>query len=484
MLETFNKTGPPIVKPMQTAAGQESRHAQVTDGERSRILMLVHHEPSLDPRISWVAGLCAEAGPTDVIGFVRLYGPPSPSPKPEREQDGNICIERINIYRYASPAARALSRLIDFLCPPGAISRFTKREEQWTGDSRPARSFLANIDHQIGRVCRRASYWAVQRMIASALYRRARAVEEPPAMIVCHDLFALAAAVELKKVFGSPILYDTHEFWPEADLLAQKWEQRLIARTEQQLIRHADVVVTVSPQLARHLERCYGIRGVLSAPNAEPRARGTSRAQPAPPGLPVRFLFQGQVDPHRGVEELLRGWGRLEPDAAVLYLRCPPNEYLTHLCRKFSELIEAKRVIVLDPVSEEELVPAAGFADVGIIPYAGPNVNHLFCCPNKLSQYMQAGLAILSNRLEFVSEVIRRYECGLVYESADPDSLIRAVRSLAGQPAVLHAMKQKARTAAQSEFNWDVQAAGYRDAIRRLYQAGCRALSRQPHARS
>ena len=242
--------------------------------------------------------------------------------------------------------------------------------------------------------------------------------------------------------------------------------------------------MTVSPQLARHLERCYGMRHVLCAPNAEPRVNGPLQASPRSSALPVRFLLQGHVNTHRGVEELLQGWQSLETDSAILYLRCPPNEYLAYLRVKFAELIRVRRVTILDPVSEEDLISAASFADVRIIPYAGPNVNHVFCCPNKLSQYMQAGLAILSNRLEFVSEVIQRHGCGLMYDSTDPNSLILTVRSFVDQPVVLRAMKQKARAAAQSEFNWDVQAAGFRDAIRRLYQAGCLAVYREGAASS
>jgi glycosyltransferase involved in cell wall biosynthesis len=117
-------------------------------------------------------------------------------------------------------------------------------------------------------------------------------------------------------------------------------------------------------------------------------------------------------------------------------------------------------------------VSAARFADIGIIPYMGPNLNHEFCCPNKLSQYMQAGLAILANRLTFVREVIERYQCGMVYDAREAETLVQAVRHLAEHRDILGAMKRRARERAVKEINWSVQSADYRMAIERMFRAG------------
>ncbi|HEU4683064.1 MAG TPA: glycosyltransferase, partial [Nitrospira sp.] len=323
--------------------------------------------------------------------------------------------------------------------------------------------------HRIGSACRFLSNLASFALIVSALYRRGRALSIAPAVIVCHDIFALAAGVRLKRVFGCALLYDSHELWPEADLIAQQWEKRLTARIEGRLVRDADVVVTVSPPLARHLERIYHIPHVISAPNAEPLAPPSIGRRVASSSKPLKCLLQGRVSPRRGIEELFEAWTEIEPDEAVLYVRCPQNAFLFELCAAFRKMIEDQRIVVLPAVPEHQLVEAAAFADIGLIPYWNSSLIHRYCCPNKLSQYMQAGLALLCNDLEYVSMVVKQYDCGLTYNAAVPESLPQAVSWLAGHLGDLDRMKRNALRASCSEFHWDAQSAEYRSALESLY---------------
>ncbi len=466
----------------------------------ARILMLVPHEPELDPRIRWVTQLCAEFGPTDIIASVSSREIFDSMGKPAREYKGNIYLERIDKDAYSSKTAKCLSMLTDFSYINGAIRRFMRRENLrvasaanavrgWSqsydslkqsrgglmtifrgvlrGD--PVRMLFTGIDHKAGAAFRFLSRLASYTIISSAVYRRARALSIIPRVVICHDIYALAAAVKLKKLYGCPLIYDSHEFWPEADLLGQAWQRRLTTFIERKHIRHADAVVSVSPQLVRCLAKLYGISKVLSAPNAEPRAQSVPPAREWPGSAPIKVLFQGQADLRRGIEELLAAWNCIEAKEAVLYLRCPENGYFAALRKTFSGLFDEQKVIILEPVPEKDLISAAAFADVGIIPYVGPSLNHVYCCPNKLSQYMQAGLAVLSNELEFISEVINRFQCGLTYDARKPETLIEAIRLLIADPKILQSMQHNAYHGARSEFNWEVQSLEYKNAIREQY---------------
>jgi glycosyltransferase involved in cell wall biosynthesis len=441
-----------------------------------RILMLVPHEPDADPRVRWVMQLCKEIGPTEVIGLSAWNGTEVGSNKPLRETEGNIYVERIDPHEYSSARRGLWAMVASFLSVGGMIRRYLERKRNTpTPDAvnadgeEKSLSWVRRIDHRVGSWCRFHSVWAAYYLIIEALYRRSRSSSMIPRVIICHDVFALAAAIRLKQLFRCSVLYDAHELWPEADLLAQRWERNAMAAYEGRLIRQADAVVTVTPQIARHLEREYRISNVIVAPNATPTESDHASDELRPASLPVKCLYQGQVTWRRGLEELLTAWQRISPSRAVLFLRCPENEYLSYLKTKFDQIIREGRVVLLQPVREEELVAAARAADVGVIPYVGPNLNHVYCCPNKLSQYMQAGLAILSNRLAFVSDVITRYKCGLTYDADKPATLAEAVQLLADNPAALLAMRRRAVEAARMDFNWEHQSAAYKQAISNLY---------------
>ena len=67
-------------------------------------------------------------------------------------------------------------------------------------------------------------------------------------------------------------------------------------------------------------------------------------------------------------------------------------------CIRLAESLGLKDVGVFfpPPVRETSLIAAAAAADVGVIPYMPTIINFRYCCPNKLSQYMQAGLPIMA----------------------------------------------------------------------------------------
>lgn len=289
-----------------------------------------------------------------------------------------------------------------------------------------------------------------------------------PDVIVCHDIIALIAAVKLKREFGCPILYDAHEYWPEADLLATRWEGALIARIEAKYIRQADRVITVTPQLAQALEKLYGLNHVLSIPNAEPWNSVLDDPPEREPHSPVRFLIQGRVSPGRGIDRFLNAWQAARPHNAVLILRAPDNEFLAELKQRYARAIDEGIIVIAPAVKERDLIAEAANADVGVITYSGPSLNHLYCCPNKLSQYMQAGLAIFHHRdAEYVGDVVRQCNGGLAFDPSDPGEFGRRVSQMTDRE-FLRQCRKNAYCHARDVFNWSVQSPPYAKAMRDL----------------
>jgi glycosyltransferase involved in cell wall biosynthesis len=422
--------------------------------------MLVPHEPDADPRIGWVTDLCTAVAETVILGTTWS------TEQPVREDLGDASVECIYIPEIASRREKALGLMrklkrTNRKRPPVADDSRAHSAEQFDGSAAAGRL--------PARLARLSSLWMKDWMRVDALYRRGREQSIGPDLIVCHDLPGLVAGVRLKKFWGVPLLYDAHEYWPEADLLQEPWVESLLMRIERPLIGRADQVVTVSPPLAAHLERVYGVQGVLSVPNAVPAHAGTSTTR-ASDG-PVRFLLQGRLMPGRGLELLLDAWAEMDT-RAVLQLRYVPNDYATRIESNYATLFESGHVEKLAPVGEESLVEAAAEADVGIVPYPGPSLNHLYACPNKVSQYMQAGLAVLaSSDMLYVDSLLKRFGCGVTYDPRRPETLHAAVDLLVRHPQELARMKKAARTATETDFNWEAVSRPYSDAIERLLGA-------------
>ncbi|UVT19419.1 MAG: glycosyltransferase [Nitrospira sp.] len=462
-----------------------------------RILMLVPHEPEEDPRVGWVIDLCKEVGRTDVLGFSWLVGA-----RPYRQYDGHVFIERV--FPRSNVRKKALGHVLQLLCNPthtilvSSKCRRLLRLMRMEGIVRPIleRRMMSKIrSAHISRpspenlsrpTLRSITMGALRRawpslvscidilrgmqVIYRTLYERARAVSIVPRVILCHDIYALLAAVKLKKLMGCAVIYDSHEVWPEAFLEAGMLERRVIAFIERKAIRQADAVITVNPQVARYLERQYGIEHVVAVPNAEPLRKDVEPSSARPVTFPIKILVQGRIVPGRGFEELLNAWALIDDERAVLLLRSPMNEYFQRLCEVHRDLISNERIRIEEAVAEDQLVEAASRADVGVIPYRGPNLNHVYCCPNKLSQYMQAGLAILStSETQYVSQILSQYKCGLTYDPSSPDGLKEAVKLLINDTTLLCSLKENAHKATHAGFNWACLSLPYRQTIEKFF---------------
>lgn len=283
----------------------------------------------------------------------------------------------------------------------------------------------------------------------------------PPDVIHAHDPDALLAGVILSRIYGSRLIYDAHESGPDAFLVWPK-PRFLFYMFERMLLAHVDAAVTVSPALVDDFSRRYRNRPPFHLlPNACPVSDGDYEALEedelsALAAGRVKVLFQGGFAPERGLEWVIDEWVALGSDRAALFIRGPLNVYRERLVAHADQAgCLNTSVFFMDSVPEEALVAHASQADIGLIPYHSHVKNHQGACPNKLSQYMQAGLAILSTPLPFVEEVLTNAEAGRIYDDTVRGSLGQQLQAYIDCPETLAEAQKKARDFAQTSFNYE-----------------------------
>jgi len=187
----------------------------------------------------------------------------------------------------------------------------------------------------------------------------------------------------------------------------------------------------------------------------------------------VKFLYQGLFTRGRGIDELVEAWSKVDTTRTALFLRGPDNVWRRQAIQcaaRFGLLNRA--VFFLDPVTEQQLICAAAEADVGVIPYEPHVINNRLCCPNKLSQYLHAGLLVIANDLPYVKSVLSEADAGLFYSSAEPGTLAKAVHRAVAEPDLLKRSRRNALRFARERFNWQTQS----ETLYALYQPSDRAV--------
>jgi len=244
--------------------------------------------------------------------------------------------------------------------------------------------------------------------------------------------------------------------------------------------------------LAEVMRNAYGLPHVHSVPNAElwvePRDRpsvNTTMTREARGR--IKFLFQGRFARERGIEEMIQAWTQVDGGKAALFLRGPDNTWRQAAIEMARGLqLLDRSVYFLNPVREDMLVPAAAEADVGVIPYKPHIRNDRFACPNKLSQYLHAGLMVLANELPYVKSVLESAGAGVSYDSDNPSSLSAAVARILADRELLRRCRENALRYARETFNWQAHAetliAVYRELPAAELNRSCEIVMRQPYS--
>lgn len=445
----------------------------MANDKKPLLVMLMSHDPRRDPRVDWEGSFAS--GRFDVLA---LGLQPREGGRPVQEEVHGYRLRRLAYRRgvgatlgFAWCWLRVMGRrerlallalfavggwlllavplLAHGLLFLGARSQALKRalRRGWEGlpALRRAYLFLQEINGRFAPA-------------TTGLWRAFRDGALRPAVVHCNDLDTLLAGVLARRACGCRLVYDAHEFWPHSQPDAGWYYFSFYRFYERSLIRQCDAVVTVNPMLAREMAEEYGLEQVLSVPNAEPW-RGDvaphSGELGALAGDRVRFLFQGGFAADRGIEEMIRAWRHVDGSRAALFLRGPRNalrDACGQLARELGLL--GRSVYVLEPVPEEELVSASMEADVGVIPYQPTILNHKYCCPNKLSQYLQAGLMILCNDLPYVKQVVAEAGAGLAFDTRDEASVVEAVRRATEDRELRERCGRNGRAHARRVFNW------------------------------
>jgi glycosyltransferase involved in cell wall biosynthesis len=451
-----------------------------------RILMICTHEPRMDPRVCWEAGGASARFEVTVLGFAR------------DGQEGNIehtgshglillpradrsAVGYFWRLREVMPAALRIlfTVLLVLMSPPLAFADQAARFTALVVHRAMGRA-AASIDQPLSAsrtvlllgAIRGGLFARIYCVLSSVRHRFSPAAVgfweliqnmlEKPDTIHCNDLDTLLVGVLAKKRYGCRLIYDAHEFYPHSDPSGRWLDITVFSALERSLIRHADAVVTVNPPLADAMREAYGLAEVHAVANAEPwtgprtRPVGTRMDQLA--AGRCKFLFQGRFTPGRGIDELITAWAKIDSTRAALFLRGPDNMWRRDAMTLASELgLLDYDIYFLDAVTEDQLIAAAAEADVGVIPYRPLIINDRLCCPNKLSQYLHAGLMVVANELPFVKSLLAEAQAGLIYDSARPDSFVEVVRRIVDNPELLRRSRQNALRFARERFNWQIE---------------------------
>jgi len=237
-----------------------------------------------------------------------------------------------------------------------------------------------------------------------------------PDVFMAVDLPVLGVTRWAAENAGAQLIYDSHELFAEQE--QSEWEKARWRQIETTHIQSCDAVITVNRSIARELEHRYSIPVVnvvynaVRLPPALDRSSLFHRIYGLSPDSKI-VLLQGGLSPGRNLEALVEAM-RFVSDSIVHLVILGNGEMLQRLKAITHRFGLFERVHFHPAVPQERLLAYTAAADVGVIPYLATCMNNLFCTPNKLFEYIAAGVPILANDLPEISRVVVGHDIGRV----------------------------------------------------------------------
>jgi len=285
-----------------------------------------------------------------------------------------------------------------------------------------------------------------------------------------HDMTGLVPAWLASVCARGVLVYDAHELFTEQTVVPLRPFWRVLERF---FIPRADLVISAEENRGRILFEEYGAkRQPVTLINCPPYYDASGIDRKGPP-MTSRWkhtvLYQGGIDPERCIEELIEGF-TFVPEAAGLLLIGPIGEEYKRCLIKLAERCGLhSRIHFVNRVPFEELVSYTLNADLGVMLYRNNCRNNYYCAPNKLYEYMMAGLPAVGPAFPGVGSIIQAGQVGLTVDPGNAKEIGHAISMLIQNQGLREECRRNALRLARTRYNWDIEhsklVAAYRELV-------------------
>jgi len=333
--------------------------------------------------------------------------------------------------------------------------------------------------YRVARVVLQSRRWRGGRLAPLAKYlefmsKVARITRLRPADVYhSHDANTLLATYPVVRRDGAIWVYDSHELERGRNFGGShlagiyRW---LWPLPERLFVHRVDVVISANPSYAAQLVSAYGIQPPVVITNC-PEYTPPLTSHLLQDKLRIRddqriVLYQGLVSRGRGIGVSIQGLQYLPSEIVLAVLGDGPAR--GELETLALDLGLSKRVFFLGRVPLTELPLHTASAAVGLSLIQNTCQSYYYTLPNKLLEYVMAGLPVVASDFPEMRRVIQEYQVGeVVHDPSSPRSVAAALSKVLEDPNRYQQMRFNAQRAAQI-LNWERESTKLVDLYDRL----------------
>lgn len=288
------------------------------------------------------------------------------------------------------------------------------------------------------------------------MWRMARQIR--PLVSHFHDPELLLVALALK-LTGSTVIYDAHEDLPR-QILSKRWIASWLRRPIAALAaaamwfagRALDSIVAATPSIADRFPKRktttvqnFPLLNELRKPHDREVAERLATA-----------VYVGVITEMRGAREMVQAIDRV-PGRHRLRLAMA-GTFMPHaLAKDLAAEPGWAKTEVMGFLGRPDLARLLNDARMGLVLFH-PAPNHIDAQPNKLFEYMSAGIPVIASDFPLWRKIVDEAGCGLLVDPLDPEAIAEAMCWVMDHPEEAEDMGRCGREAVEQQYHWQPEA--------------------------
>lgn len=266
-------------------------------------------------------------------------------------------------------------------------------------------------------------------------------------VFLANDLDTLLANTMAAFFKRKKLVYDSHELFTEVpELKDTKLKKKIWLAVEKVCIRKADVAYTVCQSIADYYNNLYGIKMTV--------IRNLPVSRPFIDNFEEReniLLYQGALNKDRGIELMINAMTDIEGYKLIIAGKGNLAEMLKQqvLDLNLSDKVEFAGVLDFESLYKLSIRAKLGFSLEN-----GSSLNYKFALPNKIFDYIQAGVPVLCSNLPEMKRIIDDYLVGETINIQDKEQLAAKIKNLINDNAKLFTLHKNCQKASIL-LNWE-----------------------------
>jgi glycosyltransferase involved in cell wall biosynthesis len=262
--------------------------------------------------------------------------------------------------------------------------------------------------------------------------------------ILSNDLDTLPACFFASKIKTIELVYDSHELFSEGpELQGRKFVQSFWRILEDFFLPKVEKAYTVSQSIVEFYDDKY--QNKMGLIRNIPLKKDVLEVEEVVfPTTNKTILYQGVLNPGRGLKPMIKalkfiddldliviGYGKVEEELKAFVVK-----------EKMTE-----RVHFLGRIARDKLFNYTKKATLGMVLEEPLGLSFQYSLPNKLFDYIHAGIPIVAGNLPEISRIIKEHKVGVLVDDYQPKTIAKVIKNLLNDALLLLEIKENQQKA-------------------------------------